>query len=66
MLKRLLCSITVIGLSPIFIAAQEITQHEKPGEQLTLVERLTHGKTSIENAEMNFQIFTTANAEFHD
>lgn len=66
MLKRLLCSITVIGLSPFFIAAQEITQHEKPGEQLTLVERLTHGKTSIENAEMNFQIFTTANAEFHD
>ena len=66
MLKRLLCSITVIGLSPFFIAAQEIAQHEKPGEQLTLVERLTHGKTSIENAEMNFQIFTTANAEFHD
>ena len=66
MLKRFFYSIIIAGLFPALVAAQEPGPHEKAGEQQTLVERLTHGKTSVENAEMNFQIFTTANAEFRD
>ena len=66
MLKRYFYSILFAGLFPTLVAAQEPGPHEKAGEQQTLVERLTHGKTSVENAEMNFQIFTTANAEFRD
>lgn len=44
--------------------AQEITKEAPPGQELTLVERLTHGKKLIDNAEMNFQLFTSANANF--
>lgn len=44
--------------------AQEAGKGAAPGQERTLVERLTGGAKAIESAEMNFQLFTSANAEF--
>lgn len=65
-MHKYLCFLTSASLFSLPAVAQEVTQPEKPGEQLTLVERLSHGKTKIDQAEMNFQIFTTANADIKD
>ena len=53
----LLCLATNASLT-----AQE-TLRENNGEP-TLVERLSNGEIKINSAEMNFQLFTSANAEF--
>ena len=53
----LLCLATNASLT-----AQE-TLRENNGEP-TLVERLSDGEIKINSAEMNFQLFTSANAEF--
>ncbi|MBP3518509.1 MAG: OprO/OprP family phosphate-selective porin [Parabacteroides sp.] len=46
------------------VFAQEVEEEADPGQEPTLVERFTGGKKMIENAEMNFQFFTSANANF--
>lgn len=50
--------------SAFSLSAQEIVNETPPGQELTLVERFTHGKRQIDHAEMNFQLFTSANANF--
>lgn len=46
------------------VFAQEVEEEADPGQEPTLVERFTGGKKMIENAEMNFLFFTSANANF--
>ena len=64
-MKKLFCLLisTLITLSSY---SQEIEPENAPGQEPTLVERLTHGKTVIKNVEMNLQLFTSANANFVD
>lgn len=63
-MKTQLCSLIILFL-PLFSAtSQEIAPSESYEQEPTLVERFTGGKKLIENAEMNFQLFTSANANF--
>ena len=57
MLRFLLC------LAPNASLTAQETLRENNGEP-TLVERLSNGEIKINSAEMNFQLFTSANAEF--
>lgn len=64
-MNKLLYILTIL-FAVLSAYAQNDIQENAPGQEPTLVERLTHGKTSIKNAEMNFQLFTSANADFTD
>lgn len=64
-MKNLFYIVTIL-FSSFSAIAQENTQETSPGQEPTLVERLTRGKTTIDHAEMNFQLFTSANANFTD
>lgn len=63
-MKTHLYLLTILFISVPSIFAQEIEKETVPGQEPTLVERLTGGKKVIESAEMNFQLFTSANANF--
>lgn len=61
-MKRLLFT-TVLAFAPLISAIAQETLRGEDGEP-TLVERLTNGKAPKSNVEVNFQLFTSANAEF--
>ncbi len=63
-MKTHLYLLTILFISVPSVFAQEIEKETVPGQEPTLVERLTGGKKVIESAEMNFQLFTSANANF--
>ena len=63
-MKTHLYLLTILFISVPSVFAQKIEKETVPGQEPTLVERLTGGKKVIESAEMNFQLFTSANANF--
>lgn len=63
-MKTHLYLLTILLISAPSVFAQEVEKETAPGQEPTLVERLTGGKKVIESAEMNFQLFTSANANF--
>ena len=65
-MKTHLYLLTILFISVPSVFAQEIEKETVPGQEPTLVERLTGGKKVIESTEMNFQLFTSANANFID
>ena len=56
-MKTHLYLLTILFISVPSVFAQEIEKETVPGQEPTLVERLTGGKKVIESAEMNFQLY---------
>lgn len=55
-MKTHLYLLTILLISAPSVFAQEVEKETAPGQEPTLVERLTGGKKVIESAEMNFQL----------
>ena len=53
--------IGICCLTTLFAAAQD---NQYDGSQPTLVNRLTDGKVDIKHLDVNFQVFTSGNANF--